>query len=42
VLLLRFAGGEIHVIVKRDFAAAPGGTLQPLLDPRRALLWPAE
>jgi ABC-type sugar transport system ATPase subunit len=42
VLLLRFAGGEIHVLVRRDFASVPGGTLHPLLDPRRAILWPAE
>ena len=40
ILLLRFAGTEIHVVVRRDFAAAPGGTLQPLFDPERALLWP--
>jgi multiple sugar transport system ATP-binding protein len=41
ILLLRFAGTEIHVVVRRDFAAAPGGTLTPLLDPVHALLWPA-
>jgi len=41
VLLLRFAGATLHVIVARDFPAAPGGPLQPLFDSRRALLWPA-
>lgn len=41
ILLLRFAGREIHVVVRRDFAAAPGGTLQPLFDPVHSLLWPS-
>jgi ABC-type sugar transport system ATPase subunit len=42
VLLLRFAGTEIHMLVRRDFGAVPGGTLTPLIDPAHALLWPAE
>jgi len=40
VLLLRFAGGELHVTVRRDFPAATGTILLPRIDPARALLWP--
>jgi len=42
VLLLHFAGGALHVVVPRDFEAAPGTKLAPRFDPRHALLWREE
>jgi len=41
VLLVRVAGADLRLLVARDFAATPGTTLRPRLDPQRTLLWPA-
>jgi multiple sugar transport system ATP-binding protein len=40
ILLLRFVGGGLHLLVSRDFDVRPGATLRPRIEPARALLWP--
>jgi multiple sugar transport system ATP-binding protein len=40
VLLLHFAGADLHVLVRRDFPIERGATLRPRIQPARALLWP--
>jgi multiple sugar transport system ATP-binding protein len=42
VVLLRFAGRPLHLLVPRERAVAVEDVLRPRLDPRRARLWPEE
>jgi ABC-type sugar transport system ATPase subunit len=39
LLLARFAGTRIHVLVPRALALRPGDTLHPRLDPERVVCW---
>jgi ABC-type sugar transport system ATPase subunit len=39
VLLARFAGTRIHLLAPRSFAARPGQTIHPRLDPARVVVW---
>ena len=41
VLLVRWAGTEVHVATTREVAFAPGDVVRPKIDGARALVWPA-
>ncbi len=41
VLLARFAGTRVHLLAPRSFAARPGQTIHPRIDPERVILWNA-
>jgi multiple sugar transport system ATP-binding protein len=41
VLVARFAGTRIHLLAPRNFAARPGQTIHPRIDPERVILWDA-
>jgi multiple sugar transport system ATP-binding protein len=40
VLLLRWAGEEVHLLVARDRAVRPGDRIRPRIDPALAIVWP--
>ena len=42
ILLVRWAGCEIHVIAGKEQAWQPGAAVYPLIDPGRAVLWQRE
>jgi multiple sugar transport system ATP-binding protein len=39
VLVARFAGTRIHLLAPRSFAARPGQTIHPWIDPARVIVW---
>jgi len=39
VLLARFAGTRVHLLAPRSFAAQPGQTIHPRIDPERVIVW---
>jgi ABC-type sugar transport system ATPase subunit len=41
VLLVRWAGTEVHVLVERDYAAQPGACIRPRIDATRLVVWTA-
>ena len=41
VLLVRWAGVELHALVSRDHASRPGDRVRPRLDPARVVVWDA-
>jgi multiple sugar transport system ATP-binding protein len=41
VLLARFAGTRVHLLAPRSFAARPGQTIHPWIDPTRVIVWKA-
>jgi len=41
VLLVRWAGAPIHVLVERSFAARAGDRIRPRIDAARVVVWPS-
>ncbi len=41
ILLVHWAGCDIHIIAPRGLAVGPGDEVRPRLDPSRAVMWPA-
>jgi len=41
IVLMRWAGRELHLVAPRSFAARPGDRLRPRIDAERVIVWPA-